>query len=88
MLELKIENLRSLVYGNRMNFFQKSDAKREFNQLEEKVIELTKKVEEMELMGKEATSLIANLKDRHGLNDVEEESQSKIMSVFKYEGKW
>jgi|GEM_PF-5462714 len=43
---------------------------------------------EMEEAGKEATSLIAHLKDQHGFNDEEQASQDKIMNVFKYEGRW
>jgi len=38
--------------------------------------------------GKEATSLIAHLKDQHGFNEEEEKSQNKIMSIFAYEGCW
>lgn len=43
---------------------------------------------EMEVAGKEATSLIAHLKDQHGFNDEEQATQDKVMAVFKYEGRW
>ena len=49
---------------------------------------VSKRFSEMEEAGKEATSLIAHLKDQYGFNDVEEEAQDKIMSVFEYEGRW
>lgn len=49
---------------------------------------VSKRFSEMEEAGKEATSLIAHLKDRYGFNEVEEEAQDKIMTVFEYEGRW
>ena len=48
---------------------------------------VSKRLSEMEEAGKEATSLIAHLKDQHGFNDEEQASQDKIMDVFKYEGR-
>lgn len=50
--------------------------------------DVSNRLSEMEEAGKEATSLIAHLKDQHGFNEVEEEAQNKIMKVFKYEGRW
>lgn len=47
-----------------------------------------KRLKEMEEAGKEATSLIAHLKDQYGFNEPEQEAQDKIMKVFKYEGRW
>ena len=49
---------------------------------------LEKRVAELEEAGNEATSLIAHLKDQYGFNEVEEDSQDKIMAVFDYEGRW
>lgn len=52
------------------------------------LLNVNNRLSEMEEAGKEATSLIAHLKDQHGFNDVEVESQDKIISVFGYEGYW
>lgn len=49
---------------------------------------VSKRFSEMEEAGKEATLLIAQLKDQYGFNEVEEEVQDKIMKVFKYKGRW
>lgn len=49
---------------------------------------VSKRLSEMEEAGRESTSLIAHLKDQYGFNEVEEESQDKIMAVFEYEGSW
>ncbi len=47
---------------------------------------LLKGNERLKKAGKEATELIAHLKDQYGFNEEEESSQNKIMSVFDYEG--
>lgn len=49
---------------------------------------VSNRLSEMEEAGKEATSLIAHLKDQHGFNSEEQASQDKIMDVFEYEGRW
>lgn len=49
---------------------------------------VSNRLSEMEEAGKEATSLIAHLKDQHGFNEEEQASQDKIMEVFEYEGRW
>ena len=64
----------------------KSDRKRLKKQL--KLYVVGNRLSEIEEAGKEATSLIAHLKDQHGFNDEEQASQDKIMNVFKYEGDW
>jgi len=45
-------------------------------------------IDYLESVGKEATSLIAHLKDQYGFNDEEQKAQDKVMTAFKYEGDW
>jgi hypothetical protein len=52
------------------------------------IADVGNRLSKMEEAGKEATSLIAHLKDQHGFNDEEQASLDKIMAVFKYEGDW
>lgn len=70
-------------------FTEEEVLKKNIYWLEEKDLKAIKDhLEKIEEAGKEATSLIAHLKDQHGFNEVEEEAQDKIMDVFQYEGRW
>ena len=46
------------------------------------------RIKELEAAGKEATALIAHLKDQYGFNEEEQKAQDKIMEVFEYDGRW
>lgn len=52
------------------------------------ISELLRRFKQMSEAGKQATELIAHLKDQHNFNEVEQEAQDKIMEVFNYQGNW
>ena len=59
-----------------------------YTEINEMFNQMKSQIDELKEAGKEATALIAHLKDQHGFNDEEQDAQDRIMDVFEYEGRW
>ena len=59
-----------------------------YTEINEMFNQMKSEIDELKEAGKEATALIAHLKDQYGFSDEEQEAQDRIMDVFEYEGRW